>query len=51
MFFYNQVIGVPAAVVALALSAMVLSDAISDVLIGRMSDRTRSRWGRRHPSC
>ncbi|MFN9926821.1 MAG: hypothetical protein ACK53I_07770, partial [Phenylobacterium sp.] len=34
MFFYNQVIGVPAAVVAVALSATVFSDAIMDVLIG-----------------
>lgn len=49
MFFYNQVIGVPAAVVGLALSAMVFSDAFIDILIGHASDRTRSRWGRRHP--
>lgn len=49
MFFYNQVIGVPAAVVALALSVTVFSDAIIDVLIGNASDQTRTRWGRRHP--
>jgi Na+/melibiose symporter-like transporter len=49
MFFYNQVIGVPAAVVAVALSATVFSDAIMDVLIGNASDQTRTRWGRRHP--
>ena len=49
MFFYNQVIGVPAAVVALALSATLFSDAIMDVLIGNASDQTRTRWGRRHP--
>ena len=49
MFFYNQVIGVPAAVVALALSATLFSDAIMDVVIGNASDQTRTRWGRRHP--
>ena len=49
MFFYNQVIGVPAAVVALALSATLFSDALMDVLIGHTSDQTRTRWGRRHP--
>ena len=49
MFFYNQVIGVPAAVVALALSATLFSDALMDVVIGNTSDHTRTRWGRRHP--
>jgi glycoside/pentoside/hexuronide:cation symporter, GPH family len=49
MFFYNQVIGVPAAVVALALSATLFSDALMDVVIGTTSDHTRTRWGRRHP--
>ena len=49
MFFYNQIIGVPAPIVGLALSATVLSDAVSDVFIGYASDKTRSRWGRRHP--
>ncbi|MBL8773729.1 MAG: MFS transporter [Phenylobacterium sp.] len=49
MFFYNQVVGVPAVVVALALSVTVFSDALIDVLIGNASDQTRTRWGRRHP--
>ena len=49
MFFYNQVIGVPAAVVALALAATMVTDTLMDLLIGHTSDQTRSRWGRRHP--
>ena len=48
LFFYNQVIGVSAAVVSLALAIMTFSDAIGDVAIGYVSDRTRSPFGRRH---
>lgn len=49
MFFYNQVIGVPAAIVAAALALTLVIDAIADPFIGRWSDVTRTRWGRRHP--
>ena len=49
MFYYNQVVGVPASVVSAAIALTLLVDAIADPLIGRWSDSTRSRWGRRHP--
>lgn len=49
MLFYNQVIGVSAAVVGGAIALTLLVDAFVDPLIGRWSDVTRSRWGRRHP--
>ena len=49
MFYFNQVVGVPASVVATAIALTLLVDAIVDPLIGRWSDTTRSRWGRRHP--
>lgn len=49
LFFYNQIVGVPAAMVSLAMSAAVLVDACWDPVIGQYSDRFRSRWGRRHP--
>lgn len=49
MFFYNQVVGVPAGIVSLALAATLLIDAVIDPLLGRWSDVTRGRWGRRHP--
>ena len=42
--------GVSAYLVSLALM-IALIDALSDPLIGYLSDNTRSRWGRRHPSC
>jgi Na+/melibiose symporter-like transporter len=49
MLFYNQVIGVPAAVVGTAIALTLVVDAIVDPFIGRWSDVFRSRWGRRHP--
>lgn len=49
MFFYNQVVGIPAAIVSAALALTLVLDAVVDPLIGRWSDLTRSRWGRRHP--
>lgn len=49
LFFYNQVVGVPASIVATAVSLTLLVDAVADPLLGRWSDMTRSRWGRRHP--
>lgn len=49
MLFYNQVQGLPAHQVGLALSAGLIVNAVFDPLVGSWSDRTRSRWGRRHP--
>ncbi len=48
LIFYNQVLGVPAALATLALSASLVLDAVSDPIVGSLSDRTRSRFGRRH---
>ncbi|MEI9850962.1 MAG: MFS transporter [Sphingomonas sp.] len=49
LFFFNQVMGLPASDVGLAILCALLLDAFIDPLIGTLSDRTRSRWGRRHP--
>lgn len=49
LFFYSQIVGISASVVATAVALTLLVDAIADPLIGRWSDVTRSRWGRRHP--
>ncbi len=49
MFYYNQVLGLPAELAGLAISASLVLDGISDPLVGSLSDRTRSRLGRRHP--
>jgi len=49
LFFYNNVLGLPARLCGLAVLIALLFDAASDPLIGAISDRWRSRWGRRHP--
>jgi GPH family glycoside/pentoside/hexuronide:cation symporter len=49
LFFFNQVMGLPASEVGLAILCALVLDALIDPLIGTLSDRTRSKWGRRHP--
>ncbi len=49
MLYYNQVIGLPASHVGLAILVATLIDAVLDPVIGQMSDHHRSRFGRRHP--
>jgi len=49
MLFYNQVLGLPAVWVSIAIGAALIVDAIANPVIGQMSDMWRSRWGRRHP--
>jgi GPH family glycoside/pentoside/hexuronide:cation symporter len=49
LLFYNQVIGLPAQMVGLAVMVALVFDAFADPIIGHLSDNTRSRWGRRHP--
>ena len=47
--FYSDVILVPLGVIALAKSLGRAFDALTDPLMGWVTDRTRSRWGRRRP--
>jgi GPH family glycoside/pentoside/hexuronide:cation symporter len=47
--FYADVVLVPLGYLAIAIAAARSLDALSDPLIGWMSDRTRSRIGRRRP--
>jgi GPH family glycoside/pentoside/hexuronide:cation symporter len=49
VFYYNQVLGVPGAQIGFALMVASVFDAVTDPIVGTLSDRTRSRWGRRHP--
>lgn len=49
LLFYNQVLGMDAGLVSLALLIALLVDAVVDPILGNLSDRTYSRWGRRLP--
>lgn len=49
LIFYNQVVGMPAATVGLAIMVALIVDSILDPIMGQVSDNWRSRWGRRHP--
>ena len=48
-YYYNNVLGLEAWLVSFALAISLVADAISDPIIGYMSDYTRTRLGRRHP--
>jgi GPH family glycoside/pentoside/hexuronide:cation symporter len=49
LFFYSQVVGLDPWLAGIALTIGRVWDAVSDPLMGSISDRTRSRWGRRRP--
>jgi Na+/melibiose symporter-like transporter len=49
LIFYSQVLGLDPGLAGLAAGIGLVFDAISDPLVGYLSDSTRSRWGRRHP--
>jgi glycoside/pentoside/hexuronide:cation symporter, GPH family len=49
LIYYNQVLGMEAALVSAALLIALLVDAVVDPIIGNLSDRTYTRWGRRLP--
>ena len=49
LFYYNQVLGLSGSLCGIALMIAMAVDAITDPLMGSITDRWRSRWGRRHP--
>lgn len=49
MLFYTQVLGLSAAYAGIALSITTLWDAVTDPVMGHITDNTRNRFGRRLP--
>lgn len=49
LLYYSQVLGLSAGLAGLAIGVSLLFDAVSDPIVGAISDRTRSKLGRRHP--
>ncbi|MEM7221218.1 MAG: MFS transporter [Pseudomonadota bacterium] len=47
--YYNQAIGLSNTLIGLAIMLALIADAITDPFVGLVSDRHRSRLGRRHP--
>ncbi|NCN10060.1 MAG: MFS transporter [Leptospira sp.] len=46
---FTQVLGLNSSLAGLALAISVIWDAVSDPLMGLISDRTKSKWGSRRP--
>lgn len=49
LFFLTDTLGVPAGLAGWVVAVPKLWDMVSDPMAGTLSDRTRSRWGRRRP--
>ncbi len=49
LFYYNHVLGLSGTLAGLALGIALVFDAVTDPLVGSLSDNWRSRLGRRHP--
>lgn len=49
LFYYTNVVGLPATAVGVIFLVARLMDAVIDVLVGVAVDKTRSRWGRTRP--
>ena len=48
-FFYTETIGLSMKLIALGNVLYAVWDAFNDPILGYLSDRTRTRWGRRKP--
>jgi GPH family glycoside/pentoside/hexuronide:cation symporter len=49
LFYYNQVLGLSSQQASVAILIALVLDAASDPIVGNLSDRFHSKWGRRHP--
>jgi Na+/melibiose symporter-like transporter len=49
LLYYHQILELDALYVSIALAVAIVFDAITDPLVGSISDNLKTRWGRRHP--
>ncbi len=49
LIFYNQVMGLDAALVGVTLLVALVLDAFVDPIVGHFGDKTHTKWGKRHP--
>jgi len=49
LFFFTNVAGIPPGLAGMILAIGKISDAMNDPIVGILSDRTRTPWGRRLP--
>ncbi|WP_082897019.1 MFS transporter [Thalassotalea crassostreae] len=49
VFYFSQVLGMPAVMAGFAALIALIVDAVTDPLMGDISDNWQSKWGRRHP--
>lgn len=49
IFYYSQVLGMSPGLAGIAVGTALILDALTDPIVGSLSDHWRSRFGRRHP--
>ncbi len=49
LYFMTDVLGIPAGLAGVGIFVPRIWDMIFDPIMGTLSDRTRSKWGRRRP--
>ena len=49
LFYYQQIVGLSGTLTGLALGIALFLDAVTDPVVGSLSDRIQGRYGRRHP--
>lgn len=49
LLYYSQILNLPASVVSVVIGISLIVDAVSDPIVGSISDNFKSKLGRRHP--